>query len=1053
MDDRVVSKRLQLLQGLAIKSSRPIGGWEVRTANHDGPGHYRFHGDWSPAGFPEELPAGWTAFFRARGTAPASLPLDDAYLSFAFHDLEGLLTVNGHPHSGLDWNHTRVPLPRNGRLALEIECIAVPSVLYMPEHADQKGIFRGGSIVVVDRQVEALYYDLSFAWETARSIADPRRKALLDAAVEAALLAIDLTLPRPQLLAEVAQARALLTQRLAAIAPDGESGGIYAVGHSHIDAAWLWPLRETVRKCARTFSTACRLMERFPDFHFTCSQAQLYRYTREHYPALYRQMRRWVKAGRWETGGAMWVEADCNVTGGESLVRQMLYGIDFFRREFGTRPRLCWLPDVFGYPASLPGLLAGCGVEAFYTYKLHWQARNPFPYHLFRWRGIDGAEVLAHVVNHLGCYNNTMSPEALSKGWSMYAQKAEHPEVIFPFGFGDGGGGVTEEMLEAYARAKGRFPGLPAVRMGTAEQYFADAAMARPALPVWDGELYVETHRGTYTTQSALKRANRQSELLLRDAEMLGSLAKLAGRPFDAATLREPWEQVLLHQFHDILPGSSIGMVYAEAMPVLARVQETARKTCKAAMAHLAGVRRAGTAPDALCIWNSLGWARQDVVTARIPIPDGPLWAVDAEGTRRPVQVVSRNGRHATIVFSPGTMPSIGMTTVQLAPGEPADETTLAVDADHMENRFFHLTLDRDGGIARLYDKLNRRDVLATGAVGNDLQLLQDGPEHEDAWNVHETIDKRRYPIAGPTTLRAVEHGPVRAVVRVSRRHRESVIEQDIVIYADLPRIDFVTRVDWRERQTLLKAAFPLAIRTTRATYEVQFGACERATHRNTSWDQQKFEVPAQRWADMSESGYGVSLLNDSRYGYDARDHVLRLTLLRGTTFPDPEADRGRHEFTYSLLPHAGDWQQAQTVRRALELNVPATALPVRCGPTPPPARVFIEAAGTPVVIEALKPAENGRGLILRLYEPHGARGAVTIRLGFPVARAFACNLVEEGDEPLPLRSEGLCFDIRPFQIRAFRLIPDGARAASPRQRRRQGRRPAIDRNPSAAEA
>lgn len=1022
MDDRIIGKKLQLLQGMATESATPVTGWRGRLAAHPAIGTYHYEGDWKPLTLPAAFPAGKTVFLQADCNVPAKTPLADSYLVVNFQDMEGLLSLDGDAYAGIDWAHGRAALRRTGKLKLQLEFMSVPWVYHAPEQAGRSGTFTGVSLTTVSRLVESFCLDLRFAWDTARVVTEPRRKALLEAAVEAAMLAVDVSLPRPRLLAEIKQAQHILKQKLADIAPDPEAGSIYAVGHTHIDTAWLWPLRETVRKCGRTFSTACRLMERYPDFHFACSQPQLYQYTKEHYPEVFRQIRKWVTAGRWETAGAMWVEADCNVTSGESLVRQILYGLDFFRREFGTRPRLCWLPDVFGYPSSLPEILAGCGIRYFYTYKLHWQAKNSFPVHLFRWRGLDGSEVVAHVVNHVGAYNNSVCPDHLYKGWQLYAQKAEYPEVIFPYGFGDGGGGATEEMLDMLQRAKGHYPGLPAVRTGTAEAFFDDVVRSRQPLPLWDGELYVETHRGTYTTQSAMKRANRVSERLLRDAEVFGCFAALSGQAFDTKVLRQAWELTLLHQFHDILPGSSIGMVYQDSMADHARVQETAKTSAAASLQALAPAAGRGAA-NSVMVCNSLGWARADVVTAELPGNAVPASVVAPDGTRRSVQVVGRHGKNSTVVFDAAGVPAAGLALFAYSAEAAADPAPLRATATALENAFFRVSLNQAGAITRLYDKRHARDVVPHGALANDLQLLQDGPEGEDAWNVHETNDKRHYPFEGKTTIAVVESGPVRAVLRVKRTHRESTLEQDIILYANLPRLDFVTRVDWQERHTMLKVAFPLAIRSTRAAYEVQFGAYERPTHRNTSWDQQKFEVPGHRWADLSESGYGVSLLNDCRYGYDAKENVLRLTLLRSTIFPDPQADRGRHEFTYSLLPHAGSWQDGETVRHAAELNVPAAALPVHAPAETPALRCFVELSGAAAVLETVKPAEDGKGLILRVYEPHGARGTVSAKLDFAVTSVQPCNLVEEdAGKPLPLRDGGFAFDLLPFQIRTFRL-------------------------------
>ncbi len=1025
MDKRIVEKKLQLLTTMARSKIYQINQWEARLADHYAAGQYRFRGDWQRVELPARFPAGATVFLRAAAEVPARAVVADTYFDFEFQNLEGLLRLKGEPYAGIDGQHPRAPVPGRGRHRLELEFTSVPAAFIGPQPPTVAGILTQAAVVTIDRELEALVTEVGFAHETAQLSADPRRRPLLEAAVEATLLAVDLTLPAAQLRVEAAHARRLLRRQLAAIAPDPEAGRVFAVGHTHIDTAWLWPLRETVRKCGRTFSTACRLMERYPDFHFACSQPQLYQYTQEHFPGLYRQIKKWVKTGRWETTGAMWVECDCNAPSGESLIRQMLHGLDFFRREFGTRPKSCWLPDVFGYPASLPEILAGCGVEYFYTYKLHWQARNPFPDHLFRWRGLDGAEVLAHVVNHVWGYNNYLKPEHLLKGWEIYAQKAEYPEVIFPFGFGDGGGGVTEDQLNQLALAQGQYPGLPAVRTGPAEKYFAEVVKARPDLPVWDGELYVETHRGTYTTQSAVKRANRRCELALREAEIRGSLAAWAGArgAFAAPTLATAWREVLLQQFHDILPGSSIAEVYAETRTALAQVQAQAEEVARERLqALLGGGKKAAKNAARLTVFNSLGWARGDMATAQIPAPSGSMSVVGPAGDARPAQVIERRAGQATILFSAAGVPALGRADFALA-RSPAPAPQLTVTRTRLENRFFRLAVNAAGGLTSVYDKRHERETLAGGEIGNDLQLFQDGPEREDAWNVHETASKRRYPFSGRTTLQVVETGPVRGVLRVTRTHRQSRFEQDIVIYSDLPRIDFVNRVDWQERHTLLKVAFPLAIRSPRATYEVQFGAYERPTHRNTSWDQQKFEVPAQRWADLSETGYGVSLLNDSRYGYDIREHVMRLTLLRSTIYPDPEADRGRHEFTYALLPHAGGWTEAETVRHAWELNVPATSV-LRPAAGEPVAQSYLQLDGIPAVVEALKPAEDGRGFILRVYEPHGGRGRVTLRAALPLKAVGECNLVEEDGRAVPVKANGFEFALRPYQIRTFRLLP-----------------------------
>ncbi len=1056
VDERIIRAKIDAVGTRAIVGRWPIGGWHARTADNPAPGEYRFDGEW--AAVPDESlwQPGATLFLRAetvlpavsspgrgstsspgRGSTPSpgrgSTPPDATlHVAFDILHLEGLLSIDGDPWAGIDAQHPRAAMPTgvsSGRSAarpsrlLSLEFSCVPAAVHEPALLRERARFRDARFEAVDRQTEALWYDLRFASEAARAVKDERRRRLLEGAVEDALLAVDLQTPDEAWPAVVREARALLADRLTHIAPDPEGGAVALTGHSHIDTAWLWTLRETVRKCGRTFSTACRMMERFPSYKFTCSQPQLYAYAKRHFPAVYTQVKRWVAEGRWEATGGMWVESDCNVPSGEALVRQFLHGIAFFREELGRRPRSCWLPDVFGYPASLPGILAGCGIDFFYTNKLHWQARNPFPAHLFHWEGIDGSRVIAHVPRLPDMYNGIPNPAQLATAWEGFHEKAVHPELLFPFGYGDGGGGPTEAMLEYADRARA-FPGLPRTRQVTSEEWFDSVRAAAPALPTWVGELYLETHRGTYTTQGAIKRANRKNELALREAEIFAAAAAVAvGSAWPAADLAAAWENLLLLQFHDILPGSSIAEVYREALADHARIEGTARGVQNAAIRALTGSPDHATSASsrggtAILAFNSLAWERRDAVEALVPDPGADNLEVAAEGGEPvPAQVVGRSAEGARIVFTGMPVPPVGWTRLTVGKAS-APSPRIHVDGRTVETGFFGLEIGDDGTIVRLYDKRHAREVIPSGQRANDLQLFQDGPEREAAWNVHASFERRRY-AWDAVAVNVVERGPVRVVTRVTRRYRSSVVEQDLIAWADLDRIDFVTRADWQERQVLLKAAFPLEVRAERAAYEIQFGAVERPTHRNTSWDAEKFEVCGHRWADLSEAGYGASLLNDSRYGHDAYGGILRLTLLRGSEWPDPDADRGRHEFTYSLLPHAGDWRAGATVRRAWELNVPVTCVAAAAGAVG--SRSFISIDG-PAMLEAFKRAEDGDGWILRVSEPHGGRGRVAVRAPRPLAQVESCNHVEEGGESVMHDGAAFHFPIGPFQVKTFRL-------------------------------
>ena len=1018
MDDRIIEKKLSLLRNLSVAETIPLGNWVARTAVYNAPGDYTYDGEWEPVNFPASFPPKKTVFLKTVADIPEMAALEECYLAFDFRNMEGMLRLDGEVFCGVDVNHPRIFLPHTGKMELLLEFNSEPNALFEPERARYgAGQFRGASLIRIDRNVEAFWYDVMFIWQTTRVIEDERRRKRLQQALEDAMLGIDMELPRKELSLEAAAALKKFREDVAQIAPDPESGTLCGAGHTHIDTAWLWPLKETVRKCSRTFSTACRYMEHFPDYHFSCSQAQLYAYTLEHYPELFEEIRKHVKSGRWENTGAMWVEPDCNVPNGESLIRQVLYGLEFYRKEFNTRPELCWLPDVFGYPASLPEILVSCGIRYFSTNKLHWQAKEPFPYHLFSWKGLDGSEILSHIAKLSNFYNGFIEPEQLYPAWKNYEQKALYDELLYPFGYGDGGGGVTEEMMEMVQRAKKHVPGLPAFRVDTVEGFFHRIEEKNPDLPVWDGELYLQTHRGTYTTHSEVKKANRNSETLLREAEILGEMAAVTSASYTPPSLESAWKTMLLNQFHDILPGSSITEIYPRCLADYEEVKSAARK-------HIGTSVQAfgcGTG-TAVRIFNTLSWERRDPVFAEIVSPGNKvIEAVDSKGNSYPVQILEDDGKHARIVFSGAVVPAVGFADFTFRAAEKV--SVMDVSARRMENSYLSVELNEKGDVTRVYDKVNGRDVLPAGTLAGELQLFQDGPEDEDAWNIHNTATKRRYPFDADVKVSVKENGPVRSVIRVERTRNRSKFTQDIILYADSACLDFKMAVDWQERNTVLKIAFPMDVRTTRSTCEVQFGSLERPTHTNTVLDQQKFEIPLQRWADLSENGYGAAVLNDSRYGCDARGNMIRMTLLRGTIHPDPVADIGFHETSCALLPHSGDWTQGEVVRRAWEYNTPCTVAALPAETVAEPVS-FMEVSGWQgTVLQTIKPAEDGNGRILRFYESNGGRGNVTVSTALSFAKVVECNSVEEDIAPVENIGNSFSFAIKPYQIRSFRLL------------------------------
>ena len=1023
MDPRIIKKKLEIIADRQVAETWPVRDLQVRQADYSAPGRYTYDGDWAALkdGY-TWWPAGKTVFLRGTIDLPQDDPESSCSLSVDCEGLEGLLRIDGKPYAGVDVNHLRIPLPPGGSFGIEMELVSLLRVFCDPSLKGEYACLKRVRGERVRPEVTAAWYDLRFAWQVWEVLPDSRRKQKLHEALEAALLEVDLTLSDDELALSLASARELLARRIAKIETDPETVRLFLAGHTHIDVAWLWPLAETVRKCARTFSTACRLIERYPHFIFNCSQPQLYAYTKEHYPSLYAEIKEHVRQGRWKTTGAMWVETDCNIPSGESLIRQILYGLAFFREEFGTQPTTCWLPDVFGYPGNLPQILTSCGLESFFTTKLHWQSRNAFPHHLFWWQAIDGSRILAHIPLLDRNYNGLLSPRELLSAAESFTQPVVYDEVLLPYGYGDGGGGPNAEMLE-YAKRAERFPGLPPCRFGGEQQYFDAVRQSRPDLPCWQGELYLETHRGTYTTQAPIKKSNRRCETLLRDAEILGFMAFLLGSEIDMSSLAPAWRKLLLHQFHDVLPGSSIGRVYEEAREDYACITAAAQSVIRSGLDI---VDRTGRGGDLLML-NTLSWKRSDPAVVRLHRQEPLLVITDARGETRPAQKIRDHSDGADYVFVPAGVPALGYASFGIAAPELGfdgrDCSTISASPGRLENGFFIVELDENGEIARLYDKRCSREIIPAGSTANQLQLFQDGPERESAWNVHSTFARRRYAFDNGCKIDLVENGPVRAVLRIERGFRRSRVVQDIMLYDGVPRIDFATRVQWHQRQVLLKAAFPVDVLSHQAAFEIQFGAAYRATHSNTSWEQEQFEVPAHRWADLSESDYGVSLLNDAKYGYDVKNNVLRISLLRGTEYPDPEADKGHHSFTYSLLPHEGGWAAGGTVQRARELNVPLLGLAASEGPgSVPVSRSLLQTDG-PSVLETIKPAEDGNGWIARLYEPFGSRGPVRLTVSRPPKEVTECNSIEENGRGVTLQDSSFSFPIRPFQIRTFRIV------------------------------
>jgi alpha-mannosidase len=979
--------------------------------------------------------------------------------------LEAIAYLDGRALAGLDQFHRAVLLPaaaHDGAHELLIRC-------YLPFPQNFGGLslqLRDETIFRLGQMMRALLE----AVETYRE-SDLARHALLDH-LNTAYNRLDLR-EGWQSARFAESARAALELLIAATRGAEQAAGaatadarpltpqIIATGHAHLDVAWLWPLWRTRQKVAHTVATALHLMERYPDYHFSMSQPQVFAYLKQDDPELYARLKQRAAEGRFEAVGMMWIEADCNIPSGESLVRQLVHGARFFAEEFGEIHHIVWLPDVFGYSAALPQLLRRCGISCFMTTKISWSQFNRMPNDTFRWRGIDGSEVLTHFVTassqpvghpaaaQFYTYNGMMTAGEVFGTWNHYRQKAINDELLYIYGYGDGGGGPTEEMLEA-AQVFRDLPNFPRVRQGRVEQFFQrlyERVWNDPRLPTWVGELYLEYHRGTYTSQARTKQANRAAELLYREAEWLNAWATTLGAPSRQEQLNVGWRIILLNQFHDILPGSSVPLVYAESNAQYAEAQRIGREVCAATMEAILrtmnderrtmqnDASEAGAHPSSFVVWNSLPWERKDVARLALDADAAPPVIIGANGEPLPAQVVEeRPGERALLVEVEA--PSYGyasfaredgrQTGADRSAGSIDRPSSLTVSRTSLSNAELRLELDDNGEIASLYDLRYQREVIAPGATANRLVVYEDRPLNWDAWDIDIFYEEKPYPVHMIADWRVVEAGPLRAAIEITRRLIHSTIRQRICLWRHMRRIDFVTEVDWQERQMLLRALFPLNLNAARATCEIQFGAVERPTHRNTSWDWARFEVCAHRWVDLSEGDYGVALLNDGKYGHSLHHTTLGLSLLKGAIHPDPDADRGLHRFTYSLLPHHGDWRAAQVVRRAYELNAPLLARTIQDAPANASLRAhrasFLSTPTDHIVVETVKVAEDGDGLIVRLYEAHNQRGPASLTFGRPVASAVETDLLERELGPVDVAGNEVRFSVRPFEVKTLRV-------------------------------
>ena len=904
-----------------------------------------------------------------------------------------ILYVNGKIRQGMDTRHREYLLGEGTYFDIYVYAYTGPSIPSCRFSAEYRNF---------SEDVRTLYYDLSVPFEAIQIMDDNSQEYMeILTHIDRALSMLDLyDVGSPEYFESIKAAQKFFGEEFYENYCRKQNATVACIGHTHIDCAWLWTLRQTREKAQRSFATVLELMRRYPEYKFSSSQPLLYKFVKEEAPEIYDEIKKRVAEGRWECEGGMWVEADCNLTSGESFVRQFIYGKRFFREEFGKDNRVLWLPDVFGYSAALPQILKGCGIDWFVTSKISWNDTNMMPHDTFKWQGIDGTKINAYFLTSQNrqkglppsrCvnYNGTMEPRMVAGTYDRYHDKNLSNEVMLTYGFGDGGGGPTAEHIENAKRLAHGIPGIPNTRFEHIVPFLSrlEKNMEKsPYLPHWNGELYLEYHRGTYTSIAKNKKNNRKSEFLYMNAELLSCITKaFFDKEFPKAALREGWETILTNQFHDIIPGSSIGPVYEQSDIDYAKVKEIGSSIVDSDKALIAG-----------CIAADKGYV---VFNPNSFACDG---IVEIDGKCAYVTGISPKGYSCKTEFK--------------------TSNSIVIDGNKVETPHFTVIFDENWNIASLYDKENDREVIREGGKGNEIRIYADRPDTYDAWEWQEHSTHEYRTLTACTSAEVIDDG-ARKGIRIVRPYMKSTFTQTIWFYDDIAKIDFETVADWHQKHQMVKAAFDVDVNADKATYEIQFGSVERPTHKNTSWDKAKFEVCAHKYADLSDGGYGVSILNDCKYGHDIHDGTIQLSLFKSASFPYPNADEGEISFTYSIHPHAGSVKESDTVKLAYMLNNPLTA--VRATGTEsviPESFSMVCVDKNNIICETVKEAEDGMDTVIRLYEAQNKRTKAQITLGIPAEKCYVCDMLENEKEEFPIVDGKINVTMRGFEILTLKV-------------------------------
>jgi alpha-mannosidase len=1013
-----------------IKEYYPIDNWIVRTGQYFPDGYEWRDKDFTPIiegqmwGGPDV-----TSVFKSEFYIPSEADGKELWF-YMLTPTEVLVSENGKYLDGLDPNRQWFKYLDSARLGEEHHILLEAYTRSKPDDDRNmkshhlKGCiqkFRRPALVVIDHELLALKYDLDTIYQSAYSqyMENDIKKYLqyhieeiikLFPVFESGIKEFGVAVPKIKQYIE--------EKIFNATHPYGKHGNIACVAHSHLDVAYHWKVGQTVQKNARTTLIQLRLMERYQDFKYSHSQAWMYESLEKYYPDLFNEVSKKIIEGQWEVVGGMYVEADCNLISAESMIRQILYGKQYFLEKFNCNVDNCWLPDVFGNNSIMPQILKLGEIDYFISNKIFtWNDTNLFPHNNFIWKGIDGSEVFACIPPYH--FVMFMTPDQVIENWTKFQDKHYCSESLQMFGYGDGGSGVTVEMIEYFKRQQ-QLPGIPKMRLTSGKEYLHSVFRNAESFPVWDGELYLEMHRGTFTTKGELKRYNRKGEFLAQETETLMALASLVNCiPYIVQEqIKVPWKKLLLNQAHDILPGSHTAPVTVDAVTAYREMNDEFNMLKNHVIDYMTNE---GTKHEYVLINTS---SDKRGKTAYLDIKSSNIKSIkDDKGTLYPIQKQVRpDGKERYCAAIPEVS---GFSFVNFITSEevvnPVFED-LFINKKCMQNEFFRLSLDDIGHIISIYDRLKNREIVPEGREVNEWQLFEDCSGIYNAWDILKTYENQKIVLPDWDNIEVVESGLVSIALRLKRTFGKSKAVQIVRMYKERARIDFETWVDWHESEKLLKVAFPVNVKSRVYSVDTSAGVFERMNHQNTSWEQAKFEVPCHKWVNLSEGLFGVSLMNDCKYGCDVQGNVMRLSLLRAPIRPDRESDRGEHYFTYSLFTHSGNWQNDGLVEEAYDLNYPLVMINGRKFVYSESFKA-LKVNSTALKCQAFKMAEDGsRDIIVRLIELYGSRGDTSLKVGFDVAKAFICNILEKNIERLNVEDNEIRLAYKPYQIISIRL-------------------------------